>query len=236
MFETENISIPKWLLLALIAGVVAVAAGIYYYHLDPNNVKQVGLVGGVIAGLVVFLLTYAGSIRPLQNLTRYEKMGVRGLLSNRHDKAYYAAILSKAERSVHVMGASCTRFVEDFLDYQSDDHILIDALQRNKKLRVQLLIPDDSHITENAKARFPMLEQKLKALRSEFGERIELRRFPAKAQHSFVSSDDDLIAGPVFDGDESKYAPAIHVSISTRFAQKYHEYFEKLWSKCDPQH
>jgi hypothetical protein len=44
------------------------------------------------------------------------------------------------------MGASCTRFVEDFLDSQNEDHVLIDALQRNKKLRVQLLIPDDSHL------------------------------------------------------------------------------------------
>ncbi len=234
MFEIEKIDVPKWLVLTLAVIVILFSASAYYYYLDPNEVKAIGIVGGVISGLVVFLMTYVATIRPLQNLARYEKMGVRGVLANRHDKPYYASLLSKAERSVRVMGASCSRFVDDFLDLQNEDHVLIDALRRNKKLHIQLMIPDDSHITEDAKARLPILERKLRELKSEFSDRVEMRRFPAKAQHSFVSSDDDLIAGPIFEGDESKYAPAVHLTISTRFAQKYNDYFEKKWESCEP--
>ncbi len=235
MFETQTVAVPKWLLLLLIVAVIMLFAAIYYFHyLDPNEVKLVGLVGGFISGGLVFLLTYAISVQPLKALARYEQMGIRGLLASRHDKTYYSHLVSKARRSVQVMGASCTRFVEDFLDPKSEDHVLLDALRRNQALHVQLLIPDDKHITENAKARLSGLFQKLDALKSEFGRRIELRRFPAQAQHSFVSVDDDLVAGPIFQDNESKYAPAVHVAMSTRFAEKYHEYFETVWAACEP--
>lgn len=235
MFVTENVPVPKWLLLLLVVAAITLIAGIYYfYYLDPNDTKRVGLIGGVISGGLVFLLTYAISIQPLKELARYEQMGVRGLLASRHDKAYYARLVAKARRSVQVMGASCTRFVEDFLDPQSEDHALFEALRHNQALHVQLLIPDDEHMTANAKLRLPGLLQKLDALKSDFGRRVELRRFPAMAQHSFVRVDDDLVAGPVFQGDESKYAPAVHVAMSTRFAQKYHDYFETVWTACEP--
>ncbi|MFT4117916.1 hypothetical protein [Bradyrhizobium sp.] len=233
LFETQSVSVPKWLLIVLIVTIITLVAGIYYYNLDANDAKLVGLVGGVISGGLVFLLTYIVSVQPLRDLARYEQMGIRGLLASRHDKAYYTALVSKARRSVQVMGASCTRFVDDFLDPQSEDHALLDALRRHQGLHVQLLIPDDKHISEDAKARLPSLFHKLHALSGEFGKRIELRRFPAKAQHSFVSADDDLVAGPIFQDNESKYAPAVHVAMSTRFAQKYHDHFETVWTDCE---
>ncbi len=180
MFETQNVSVPKWLLLVLIIVMITLIASVYYYYLDPQDAKLVGLIGGIISGGLVFLLTYLASVQPLKDLARYEQMGVRGLLASRHDRAYYTKLLSKARRSVRVMGASCTRFVEDFLDPQSEDHELLEALRRNQTLYIQLLIPDDEHITENAKARLPGLFQKLDVLKSTHGKRIELRRFPSQ--------------------------------------------------------
>lgn len=234
IFEARNTSIPTWFLIVLMVAVVTSASAIYYFlYLDPNDAKLVGLVGGVISGGLVFLLTYIVSAQPLRDLARYEQMGIRGVLASRHDKAYYAALVSKARRSVQVMGASCTRFVEDFLDSQSEDHVLLDALRRNQALYVQLLIPDDQHIAESAKPKLPGLFRKLEGLKQEFGARIELRRFPAKAQHSFVSIDDDLVAGPIFQDNESRYAPAVHVAMSTRFAQKYNDHFETVWKACE---
>jgi hypothetical protein len=160
-------------------------------------------------------------------------MGVKGILDNRHDKDYYARILTKAEKTVRVMGASCSRFVDDFLDTQNDDRVLVDALRMHPRLRVQLLIPDNRHISEHAEARIPMLMQKLGGLAEEFGSRVELRRFSNKAHHSFVISDGELIAGPVFEGDTSKHAPAVHISMSTRFAEKFDEHFQKVWDSCE---
>lgn len=234
IFEDQKTSIPKWALIVMLVTITVLASSIVYYYLDSNDAKLVGLFGGVISGGFVFLLTYIVSIQPLKDLARYQKMGIRGVLANRHDKTYYAALLSQARRSVQVMGASCTRFVDDFMDPQSDDHALIDALQRNPSLSVQLLIPDDEHIAEGSKSRLPGLFQKLEALKLLFGSRIELRRFHANAQHSFVSVDDDLIAGPIFQDSESKYAPAVHVAMSTRFAEKYSVHFETVWNACEP--
>lgn len=233
MLITEKVLVPKWLLIWLGIAIITALAIFYYYYLDSKDAKLMGLVGGFISGGIVFLLTYAFSVQPLIELARYEQMGIRGLLASRHDKAYYTQLVSKARRSVQVMGASCTRFVEDFMDPQSEDHALLDALQRYQSLQVQLLIPDDMHMTENAKLRLSGLLQKLGVLEKQFGKRIELRRFQAKAQHSFVVVDDDLVAGPIFQGDESKYAPAVHVAMSTRFAEKYRDHFEAVWATCE---
>jgi hypothetical protein len=233
-FETGKLAVPQWLILILIMLVLIVAAGVYYYLLDPDDVKWVGLVGGVVTGLIVFILTFVTSIRPLQKLDRYERMGIRGILANRHDKAYYGGLVGSAERVVRVMGASCTRFVDDFLDLRNEDKVLVDALRKHRRLKVQILIPEQRYMAEGAKTRAHSLDKKLGELRTEFGDRIELRRFSNRAQHSFVIADDDLVAGPVFEGDQSKYAPAVHVAMSTRFAQKYDEHFEAVWISCAP--
>ena len=233
-FELEKIPVPKWVALVLLIGLIIVMLGGWYYFIDPNSAKAVGLLGGIISGSLVFLLTFVVSIGPLQRLDRYEKMGVKGILDNRHDKEYYGRILTKAEKRVCVMGASCTRFIDDFLDKQNDDKVLVNALRLHPKLSIQLLIPDNHHLSEHAKARIPHLLEKLDELKSEFGPRVELRRFSDKAHHSFVIADENLIAGPVFEGDRSRYAPAVHISISTRFAQKYDEHFQTVWDSSAP--
>jgi hypothetical protein len=129
-FEAEKAAVPKWALLVAAAAAVTIAVGVYYYNLADDSVKAIGLAGGIVSGLIVFLLTFISTIRPLQKLDSFERMGIKAVLSNRHEKAYYAKILSGAERTVSVMGASCTRFIEDFLDMQNDDHVLVDALRR----------------------------------------------------------------------------------------------------------
>lgn len=161
-------------------------------------------------------------------------MGIRAILRNRHDKNYYRTIVKDSRNTVKVMGASCTRFVEDFLDDKSDDRVLVDALRANRSLQVQLLIPQDQYMGEGALARAQGLDRFLAPLRQEFGDRVELRRFADKAGHSFVIADDELIAGPVFEGDKSKYAPAVHVAMSTDFARKYSEHFDDVWQACAP--
>jgi hypothetical protein len=233
-FEAEKIAIPKWAIFVLAIAAITIIAGAWYYFVDANAAKTVAILGGLISGFIVFLLTFVVSVRPFQRLDRYEKMGIKGILDNRHDKDYYADILVKVEKTVRVMGASCTRFVDDFLDKQNDDRVLVDALRMHPKLTIQLLIPDDRHISGHAKVRIPLLMEKLNTLATEFGSRVELRRFPNTSHHSFVVADGDLIAGPVFEGDTSKYAPAVHISMSTRFAQKFDEHFQKVWDSCEP--
>jgi hypothetical protein len=232
--ETSKITISTWLIILLAFLCLTIAAAVWYFYLEESNIKLIGLVGGVVSGLIVSILTFVTSIRPLQRLAQYERMGIKNILTNRHDKTYYSQPLARAEKSICVMGASCTRFVEDFLDSQSDDRVLVESLRRHRKLNVQLLAPDHDHLSADAKLGTARLERKLEALRVEFGDRVQLRRFPNIARHSFVIADDDLIAGPIFEEDDSKYAPAVHLRMSTPFGQKYKDYFDRIWSGCAP--
>jgi hypothetical protein len=230
-FITGKIWSPAWLVLVIVLIALTIIFAIWYYSLGNNDVKLVGLIGGIVSGLVVSILTFVISIRPLQQLDQFQRMGIKGLLANRHDKIYYGRVVADAEKTVCVMGASCTRFVEDFLDSESDDKVLIDALRKHRHLRVQLLVPEEGQMAPEAQVRRGIVDKKLGALKPEFGDRVELRRFPWPAQHSFVISDDDLIAGPIFESDKGKYAPAVHVTMSTLFAQKYKEHFDHVWEK-----
>jgi hypothetical protein len=227
--ETENVTIPLWLLV--LGGILVVSAlmGTWYSWLDDQSVKMIGFVGGVVSGLVVFMLTFVTMIRPMQKLDHYERMGIRAVLRNRHDKEYYRTIVANAKKDVRVMGASCTRFMEDFLDVRSDDKVLVDALRMNPTLTVRLLTPQMQYMTEAANARSQEVGRLLTALTNEFDTRIELRRFGHKPAHSFVIVDNDLVAGPIFESDKRKYAPAVHVAMSTDFARKYSEHFDEIW-------
>jgi hypothetical protein len=227
-FETEKVIVPLWLLMLF--GLLAVTAvmGAWYYWLDDQSAKMIGLVGGIVSALVVFSLTFVTTVRPIQQLDRYRRMGIRAVLRNRHDKEYYRKIVANAKKDVRVMGASCTRFIEDFLDVKSDDRVLVTALRINSALRVQLLAPQEQYMAESAKARSQEVSKLLDLLKREFGDRIEMRRFAERAAHSLVIVDDDLVAGPIFEGDKSKYAPAVHVAMWTDFARKYSEHFDEV--------
>jgi hypothetical protein len=232
--ETEKVPVPLWIIVVLGFLVVTAIMAAWYYWLDDQSVKMIGLVGGVVSGLIVFILTFATMVRPIQELDRYKRMGIKSVLRNRHDKDYYGRIVANARKDVRVMGASCTRFVEDFLDLRGDDRVLVDALHKNPTLRVQLLVPQEQYMPVPTRARSRALGKLLDPLRQEFGDRVELRRFGEKAVHGFVIVDDDLIAGPIFEGERSKYAPAVHVGMWTDFARKYSEYFDEVWENNAP--
>lgn len=232
-FIVGKIWIPLWLILITILLALTVGLLLWYYAMGDNNVKLIPLIGGIVGGLVVAILTFVITIRPLQELDQFQRMGIKALLANRHDKNYYRRIVADAERTVCVMGASCTRFVEDFLDTESDDKALIDALRKHRHLRIQLLVPEERYMTPEAQARTGIVNRHINAVKPEFGDRVELRHFPWVARHSMVISDNDLVAGPIFEDDRSKYAPAVHVTISTMFGQKYKDHFDYVWEYCN---
>lgn len=227
--ETEKVALPLWLLILVGVVAVTIMMAVWYYWIDEQNVKMIGIVGGVVSGLVVAILTSATTVRLVQKVDHYNQMGIKAVLRNRHDKEYYRSLISRAKKDVRVMGASCTQFIEDFLDVKSDDKVLVEALRINTALRVRLLIPDEQHMAENAKARSQALDEPIKLLKREFKSRFEIRRFAGQAAHSVVIVDDDLLAGPIFEVDKSKHAPAVHVAMSTDFARKYSEHFDEVW-------
>jgi hypothetical protein len=233
-FEQLRLNLPAW--AVFLAALVAICSliAVYYFEIDDSQIKIIGLVGGVLAGLVVYILTFLTILSPLKELDRFRRMGVKNLLMNRHDRDYYRDLVKDASRSVAVMGASCTRFVDDFLDEENDDKVLFDALSRQSGLQVRFLIPSEEFMTKDSNDRVVKMVPKISKISGHFNGRIQLRRFNESARHSFVLVDDELVAGPIFDNDRSKHAPAVHVSTTTPFGRKHEQYFEEIWNKSVP--
>lgn len=230
-FESGKLRIPLWLILAGAVTIATAGLSYLYYKVDDNSVKTLGLVGGVVSGLIVYLATFLTLLRPIQELDRFHRMGIKALLTNRHDQNYYRRLVARSRQRVDVMGASCSRFVQDFLDLESEDKVLVDALTKHNQLRVRLLIPEDPFMGEDARNRARKMLRQLEVLRGRFGNRVELRRFTHAARHSFVLVDNDMVAGPIFEDDRSRYAPAVHVAAETPFSQKYCDHFDAVWDK-----
>lgn len=231
--ENDNLTVPLWIIWTVILVVAIIAFGVWYSMIDPADTKALGVAGGLLTGLVVYLITFVALVRPLRQLDRIRREGIKALLSARHNKDYYGKLLKHSKFKVDVLGASCSRFVRDFLDPDSDDAILIDALDKSRQLHVRLLIPTDAHMGEEAKATVAATLKRIAILKQRFDGRIELRRFDDEARHSFVFVDQDLVAGPIFDDEKSRHAPAVHVASGTLFGQKYSGYFAGLWDHAE---
>lgn len=220
-----------WAIIVGAAVLMTIVFGYWYWEMDENSPKMLGIVGGMVSGLAVFIITYITVIGPSLQLEHYSRMGIVDVLSNRHDKDYYEKLVGKARSSVRVMGVSCSRFVNDFIDPNADDKVLFDQLQRHAQLKVELLVPLDKHLDAGTKGKAKQLVAKLAEIEARFPGRVVLRRFDSKPHHSFVIVDDDLIAGPVFEGDNSRHAPAVHVKMTTTFGIKYRDFFDQQWAK-----
>lgn len=66
--ENENIRIPTWIAIILALVLIAAIFTLWYCRLDDHNVKMIGIVGGMISGIVVFILTFATTVRLIQKL------------------------------------------------------------------------------------------------------------------------------------------------------------------------
>lgn len=230
-FELDRVHVPLWVFLIGAVIVASALLGYAYYRIDETDTKLLGLVGGILTGLIVYAATFVTLLRPLRDLDRFQRMGVKRLLTNRHEKADYRDMIAGARQRVYVMGTSCSRFVRDFMDRDGDDKVLIDALSAHPNLKIRLLIPTDKKMSTSTRSSTQTMLTQLAAVQNLYGNRIELRRFDDVARHSFVLVDDDLVAGPVFDGDKSRHAPAVHVTAGTAFGQKYCAYFDDMWDK-----
>ena len=230
MMQSFQTNVPLWVVKLVILCVILTALILSFIAVE--GYKLAGLLGGLIGGLLVYIVNFTSEAWALRKLVKFKRMKVRNLLENRHDKIYYKSMLQNSSNEVKVMGASCSRFLDDFLDTESDDKVLVDKLRQIPTFSIQMLIPDQQNMNSRARKRFELSADKLTKLTKEFGERVQLRRFSYRARHSFVISDDELIAGPIFAEDMSQHAPAVHVSVSTAFGKKYDEYFVKTWGQC----
>ncbi len=184
----------------------------------------------IIAGLVVLIVQYMLNWRVHHQIYKFESRGIENILSDRKNTPIYKEIISSAKQNVYVMGTSCARFIEDFADNESSDHVLIDRMDKHNSLEFHLLIPQIEYMDGASKNKLAAVGKKITALKSKFGRRFKIRRYGFEPRHSMVIADDNLIAGPVFQEVESKHSPAIHLRISkSKFADKYLDYYKDVW-------
>lgn len=218
----------RYILLAcLLLGLVFVT----YLFFQVDDDKWSAFLGGISGGLVGVTISFLFSMYEYANIDRYRTLGVLNILPNRRDTSYYIDIIKKAKGTVQVMGTSCTRFINDFADANSNEHVLIDALNKHQNLKIELLVPTDEKMDKQSSLRFEAGKEKLRQLQGTFKERVQLKRYNFEPRHSLVRVDNDLIVGPVFQQVESQHSPAIHLDINKEFADKYLEYFEVVWKE-----
>ena len=230
--HTLRMVVPFWSMIAGGLLLLLISTALILFHTDDP--KWIGLLGGVAGGLVVYGINLLTDIFAFRRLDQLERMQVHSTLATRHDITYYRPVVRKATRSVKVTGTSCFRFITDFLDLDSVDKVLVDQLRRHNGLVVCLLVPQEKYMSAETLQRFDSIRDKIDRLLEEFEHRVQIRRFDQYARHSLVVVDDELIAGPIFQGSESKQAPAIHIDCSTEFGKKYLEYFDDVWRDSEP--
>ena len=79
--ETEKVALPLWLLILVGVVAVTIMMAVWYYWIDEQNVKMIGIVGGVVSGLVVAILTSATTVRLVQKVDYYNQMGIKAVLA-----------------------------------------------------------------------------------------------------------------------------------------------------------
>lgn len=201
---------------------------LYFGITDP---KIAALIGGISGGIAVLIISFLLSIYEYKQIDRFRALGILEVLSDRRNPVYYKDIVKDAKDIVQVMGTSCTRFIDDFANTESDNHVLIDTLNYNNNLIVQFLVPSVEHMDEDSKLKFQGGERKILALLGLFPGRVQLKRYDWQPRHSLVRVDSDLIVGPVFQEVESKNSPAIHLDTASAYAEKYLMYYSWAWEK-----
>ncbi|MEW8460389.1 MAG: hypothetical protein AB2653_08810, partial [Candidatus Thiodiazotropha endolucinida] len=215
---------------AILGGLILIAAVTLYLFFGTEDPKLSTIIGGICGGVIVYIISFLISIYEYRSIDRFRELGVKEVLPNRRGTDYYAELLGEASEIVVVTGTSCSRFIDDFANNDNDDHVLLDALRKNKGLNVKLMVPLEKYMDELSKTKFASGEEKLRKLLSDFPGRIEMRRFNHEPRHSFVRVDKDLVVGPVFVETESQDSPAIHLDVNSAYAGKYLHDFDRVWA------
>lgn len=217
--------------LLIITFTLAIIAFSYILINGDNSDVTTSILSGLLVGTVFSLIQFLIDFDKHLVTNRLRKLELKEVLTNRSDTTYYNKLLVNARCEVNVMGSSCSRFIEDFMDIDSDSHVLLNAMKNNTRLKVKLLIPTENNMLMKSRISFIRVEPIIKSLIKDFPNQFELRRFNDAARHSFVIVDDDLIAGPIFQDIDSKNSPAIHISSTSVYGRKHVDYYDNVWNK-----
>ena len=225
--------------LALFVAIVTIfICAILLFLFETDRIRIVsGLLTGIVSGAITFIVGALYHMNVARKLERFEQLGIKNLLTNRHDRKYYQTVIAHAKTEVRVIGTSCTRFIDHFLDLDARDtrQPLIDLLKNEPEFQIKLL-----RATEPSNER---IRDVTRRLQNDFNGKFFVRTLPVEATkryaddpsqimalQSLVIVDDQLIVSPVLGRvSDDKNSPALHVDMSTFYATRHKEYFDSLW-------
>jgi hypothetical protein len=205
--------------------IASVVLGFEYYSV--LNERTAGLLGGLCAGLIVFLVQLVIQWNEHQDIEQIKKLGIRDIRHYREGKEYYANLIRGSRKEIWVLGNTAKRFLDDFANpSRPDSQSLLEALGRGVSVRI--LLPTVSYLPHDDRALSEVSHASMKALRAQFSN-FEYRYFTHLPAHSIVRVDEECLVGPVFSHVKSKDSPAIHTTTASPFVEHYLKHFAKEW-------
>jgi hypothetical protein len=217
-----------WIVILLL---IIIWAAFTYFFFDSPSGKWEIFWGGASAGMIAILFDTALSMYKYGEIDKLKGFGIIEILPERRGAPYYSKLLSGAYYNVQVLGTTCNRFINDFANLNSEDKVLVDALEKNKNLHVKLLVASESYLDENSKLKMQGIKGEITALEKKYKGRFQVQYYDFAPRHSIVRVDEEIIIGPVFQEVESQHSPAIHMNVYSFLAKKYLAYFDWVWKQ-----
>lgn len=203
-------------------------------YLWGSDEKVVNISGGVMVAAVFSIFQVFVNMSNLSTYQKYKDLKVKEILSHRDDKEYYRKLIEGCSENIEIMGVTCSRFLNDFADEESENHPFIDALNKKKNLKVKFLIAEKEYLPDNIHQAFDEAQNKMISLKKRFSGKFDFKYYEHAPNHSYVRIDSDVLVGPNFENVSSKNSPAIHIDYSSVYLERYKKYFEDTWKggKC----
>lgn len=202
--------------------------------LNSNNTKAWAILGSLFAGIIVAIIQFIISWQDYKQTEKLKELELIEVLYNRDSRTFYEEYIKKSKREINMMGVTANRFFNDFADDSpnatSNAKVLLDALQRNVKVRI--LLPEIEFVDENKKQEVEKVKLNVIYINEKYPNySLEVKHFKHVPAHSIFNVDDKCIVGPVFPELESKYTPALYLRNSSPLADKYLKYFDDEWNR-----
>lgn len=217
--------------------ILIIAILLYWFIYTPdNNQKLSAILSGLITGFIAMVVQLLFAWEEQTKLKKYDELKIINILATRDNPEYYRPLIKNAKREIKILGVTCLRFLEDFVNDEpsapENNKVLLEAL-RKKEIVVKILIADVNDLDNQAdKNKFYAAIPRLERLKKSFPQQIFYFYYNHKPTHSIMIIDDQSIVGPIFPGVSSKFSPAIHLKNDSKFVEHYREYFNKEWAEC----
>lgn len=202
--------------------------------LNTNDTKAWAILGSLFAGIIVAIIQFIIAWQDYNQTEKLKELELIEILYNRDNRTFYEEYIKKSKHKINMMGVTANRFFNDFADDSpnatSNAKVLLDALQRNVKVRI--LLPESEYVDENKKQDVEKVKLHVKSINDKYPNySLEVKHFEHVPAHSIFNVDDKCIVGPVFPELESKYTPALYLHNTSPLADKYLTYFDDEWNR-----